>query len=66
MRKEPRDDWRVITVCSACQRASCWQGKFYCESYKTAGTVRLTVGELRRLKVEHPDYWDVACEAGLR
>ncbi len=29
----------MVTVCSACRRESCWQGIFYCENYRTAGTV---------------------------
>jgi hypothetical protein len=61
-----QEDQRLVTVCSACKQASCWQGKFYCDHYKTAGTVRLTIEKLRRLDLEHPYYWHPDCEAGLR
>lgn len=47
----------TITVCSACLRASCWQGAFYCEQYKTAGTVEKTREQLERLNLESPHYW---------
>jgi hypothetical protein len=29
----------LITVCAACRRQSCWDGTFYCEDYRTAGTI---------------------------
>ena len=48
----------LITVCAACLQASCWQGEFYCEQYKTANTTELTVKRLRALAREHPDYWE--------
>ena len=51
------DTDRLVTVCSACLCASCWQGIFYCQDYKTAGTMRLPVSELHALGREHPDYW---------
>lgn len=51
------NDERKIIVCSACLQASCWQGIFYCQEYKTAGTVEKTITELARLNLEHPDYW---------
>lgn len=37
---------RSITVCNACLCASCWQGQFYCEEAKTAGTTERTVRQL--------------------
>ena len=49
---------KKITVCSACSRASCWQGEFYCDDYKTAGTKEMTVSELRKLNIEHESYWN--------
>ncbi len=52
------DDDRTVTVCGACLQASCWQGEFYCDDYKTAGTVEKTVAELRALNLEHPSYWE--------
>lgn len=51
------EDQRKVTVCSACLTASCWHGAFYCDDYKTAGTVEKTVAELRALDLEHPTYW---------
>jgi epoxyqueuosine reductase QueG len=49
---------REITVCDRCLRACCWQGEFYCDDYKTAGTKKLPISELKRLDREHPDYWE--------
>jgi hypothetical protein len=60
------EDDRLVTVCAACLRASCWQGKFYCQQYRTAGTRRMHVSELRALDREHSFYWDEACERGER
>jgi len=48
---------RLVTVCSACWRASCWQGKFYCGEYESAGTCEKTVATLRRLGLEHSSYF---------
>lgn len=47
----------LITVCDNCLTASCWQGEFYCENYKSAGTTQKTRRELRERKMEHEDYW---------
>jgi len=47
----------MITVCSACLCASCWQGEFRCKDYLTAGTVQKTREELEKLKLEHPSFW---------
>lgn len=47
----------LVTVCSKCLRASCFQGLFFCEDYKTAGTLEKTVKELLELKLEHSDYF---------
>lgn len=52
------DQLRLVTVCSSCLQASCWQGLFYCDKYQTAGTVEKTVEELRKLGREHPSYWE--------
>lgn len=51
------DDDRAVTVCSKCLRASCFQGEFFCEEYRSASTVGRTVAELRAAAREHPDYW---------
>lgn len=54
--KHLQDDW-TITVCSACNCATCWQGEFYCQRYKTAGTKEITIREARALNRESPTYW---------
>lgn len=46
-----------ITVCDSCLTAACWQGEFYCQDFKTAGTCDLPVSRLLKLKREHPDWW---------
>jgi hypothetical protein len=49
---------RKVIVCAACLCASCWQGEFYCEHAKTAGTVEKTVRELFKGNVrEDSGYW---------
>lgn len=58
MSKQAND--RLITVCSACLRASCWHGNFMCDDAVGAGTVRKTVRELAALNREHPSYYSVA------
>ena len=56
-RANPED--RPITVCDACLQASCWNGEFYCDESRNAGTVDMTKRELRKLDLEHPSYWNV-------
>lgn len=52
------DEEKVITVCSECLRACCWQGTFMCDDAQSAGTVDKTVAELREIRAgEHEDYW---------
>jgi len=48
----------LVTVCSACLRASCFQGMFYCDKYRHAGTEMKTRSELERLGLEDSGYWD--------
>ena len=45
------DACTVVTVCSACLQASCWQGIFYCDAYKSAGTVERTIEQLKVLNL---------------
>ena len=53
-----KSDEEKVTVCSECKRACCWHGHFMCEeAYASAGTVEVTVGELRKLGLEHEDWW---------
>lgn len=54
-----KDNDRLVTVCASCKQASCWQGIFYCENYKTAGIVDMPISELKKLKLEHPSYWKI-------
>jgi len=55
-----------VTVCGNCLTASCWQGEFYCENYKSAGTTTKTRKELARLKRESSDYWKTDEELAAR
>jgi len=54
----------LVTVCDKCFHASCWQGIFYCDDYKSAGTVRKTRKELKKMAdagecvAESSDYWN--------
>jgi hypothetical protein len=48
---------QLVTICDRCLCASCWQGIFYCDDYKVAGTTQKTKSELRNLNREHPSYW---------
>lgn len=50
---------RVVTVCAACLRASCWHGEFYCERAVGAGIRRMRVSELDALGKEHPSNYSV-------
>ncbi len=47
----------TVTVCANCKRASCWYGSFMCDDSKTAGTIQMTLKELRKLKLESPTWW---------
>lgn len=46
-----------VLVCASCKRASCWKGFFYCEDYKTASTLIMTIKELKELNLENPEHW---------
>lgn len=49
----------VVTVCAACNRASCWQYAFLCEEASTAATKDMRVADLLPLRLESPHYWDI-------
>lgn len=49
-------DAKVI-VCAECLRACCWYGEFMCQKSRSANLKILTVGDLQKLNLEHPDYW---------
>ena len=51
------DGETLVTVCDTCLTASCWHGEFMCDNNKTAGTVKKSIGELKKLNLEHPDSW---------
>jgi hypothetical protein len=47
-----------VTVCSACERACCWQGEFMCDYAELAGTKQLTVEDLHEhRRGENAEYW---------
>lgn len=48
---------RQITVCDSCRCASCWQGKFYCDNARMAGTVDVTLATLMPERGENEEYW---------
>lgn len=53
------EDNKKVTVCDKCFQASCWRGLFMCEESRNAGTVDLTITELRKLNTgEHYSYWE--------
>lgn len=54
---EELDDDMLIQVCADCHLASCWLALFMCDTAKTAKLERHTVRHLRKLNLEHPDYW---------
>lgn len=47
----------TVDVCSYCLRASCWQGVFHCDRYRSAAVSTAMVGNLRILGLEHEQYW---------
>lgn len=51
-----KDDKKVV-VCDACLQASCWRGELMCFESRNAGTIVKTVAELKKLNLEHSDYW---------
>jgi len=57
-RRLPRsNENRLVTVCAACLRASCWLQEHTCDAYRAAGSTRRTVRELRELDREDSSYW---------
>jgi hypothetical protein len=52
----PIDDY-LVTVCSSCCRAACYQGWHCCDNHQNAGTDRKRVSELEALDREHHSYW---------
>lgn len=55
--KNPNNETKLVQVCDKCFKASCWQGIFLCDLAQNAGTIYLTIDELKRLKRESSDYW---------
>ena len=58
MKPQERKRWLnyELDVCDKCLRAVCWWGIFYCDDYQSAGTTKMTVRELIKLKREHQSY----------
>ncbi len=56
-KRYPKKIKSKVTVCSKCLRASCWQGFFFCEEAKIAGTIEKTIDELKKLALEDSIYW---------
>lgn len=54
----PNDD-DLITVCSDCLRASCWQGYFFCDTAldPDSSIVQKKRSELAELALEDSRYW---------
>jgi hypothetical protein len=63
----PGADDALITVCSSCLRACCWQGEFMCDEAEGAGTVQRKVSELRaNPHGESEHYWQAEITAFLK
>lgn len=56
--KQTHDESRLVTVCSECLRASCWQGMSFCDVAQWSSTVDKPISELRRLGYESPKFWE--------
>ncbi len=55
--QKKEEEEKKIEVCDKCFKASCWYGEFMCDESQTAGTVIRTVKELRKLGLEHENFW---------
>ena len=68
VRRRPKRYDPIITVCSRCLRACCWQGEFMCEDAYSAGIVNRRVSTLIRRhgqgELEHPDWWNRHLDIG--
>lgn len=58
-------DETTLLVCSECLKASCWHWEFPCDKAQSASLVRKSVGELRKLNLEHESYWDIDPSTGV-
>ncbi len=54
--KHLKPEW-TITVCANCLCATCWQGEFYCDNFRGAGTKQISISTARKLNRENPCYW---------
>ena len=50
-------DTDEINICDKCLRACCLQGYFMCDDALKAGTTKKKVSELKKLGLEHQNYW---------
>lgn len=46
-----------VIVCGKCLKAACWYAEFMCDEAQNADLKVLTVGDLRKLDLEHEDFW---------
>ena len=51
-----KEEDELITVCSKCFRACCWQGYFMCDEAYSAGTIEMEKSRLIRMNLEHESY----------
>lgn len=51
------NEYKIIEVCSKCNKASCWYGEFRCMVEGELTTKMVTVKELRKNPAESEDYW---------
>lgn len=51
------DDTSKVMVCDKCLRAICWYGEMMCDEAVGAGLKVLSVGDLRKLSLEHEENW---------
>lgn len=54
---EKMNENKIVEVCGTCFRACCWYGEIMCDESREAGTVKLTIRDLRRLNLEHEENW---------
>ncbi len=52
----PEDDY-LVTVCAACEQASCWYAEFMCQESRSAGIKQMKRSELAAKRLENPCYW---------
>ena len=56
-----QEENKLVEVCDKCLTASCWYGEFMCDEADCAGTIFVTVSELRKDNREDEYYWSDVC-----